>query len=95
MPAKAFFPVPKVDSTFIKIEFYEKLVHKVDDEDFLFKIIRQAFGQRRKKIINSLSCFSPNRAFFASLGVDSHCRAENITLEKYINFANQLKELHA
>jgi len=99
--ASAFDPIPKVDSTFSKINFYNKPLYEVVDEDFLFKVIRKAFSSRRKKIINSLpvarkgtALLGENkRKFFSSLGIDPNLRAENISLKEYVLIANKLNGL--
>jgi len=84
----AFTPIPKVDSSFISLEFYSNLPCKAEDENLLFKIIRAAFSQRRKKIANSLSGFVTAQDFFSSLNIDSDVRAENVSLEEYVAIAN-------
>ncbi|MBU1523862.1 MAG: ribosomal RNA small subunit methyltransferase A [Candidatus Omnitrophica bacterium] len=91
IPSSAFYPVPKVNSSFIKIELYRDSPHsKVRNVDYLFKIIRQAFSQRRKKIINSLSLPKDGDKFLASLGISPNVRAENLSLQEYISLANKL-----
>jgi 16S rRNA (adenine1518-N6/adenine1519-N6)-dimethyltransferase len=90
IPAKAFSPVPKVDSSFISIDFYKELPQTAKDEDFLFKLIRKAFSQRRKKISNSLSQFTSSQHFFSSLKISPDVRAENISLKQYVAIANRI-----
>jgi len=88
--ASAFEPVPKVNSTFSKINFYRKLPFAAENEDFLFKVIRKAFSSRRKKIINSLPVLEDKLKFFSSLEIGPNLRAENISIEKYVSIANRL-----
>jgi len=88
--ASAFDPIPKVDSTFSKINFYSKPPYKAKDEDFLFKVIRKAFSSRRKKIINSLNLPKSNQSFFESAGLNLNLRPENLSLKDYVYIANQL-----
>ncbi|MBU1809801.1 MAG: ribosomal RNA small subunit methyltransferase A [Candidatus Omnitrophica bacterium] len=90
IPSSAFYPVPKVDSSFVKIEFYrDSPYNKVRNVDYLFKIVRQAFSQRRKKIINSLSLLKDGDKFLSSLGISPNVRAENLSLKEYISLANK------
>ena len=49
----AFYPVPEVDSCFLKINVREKGLYLTDEEK-LFKIIKACFEKRRKTILNSL-----------------------------------------
>ncbi|MBU2103327.1 MAG: 16S rRNA (adenine(1518)-N(6)/adenine(1519)-N(6))-dimethyltransferase RsmA [Candidatus Omnitrophota bacterium] len=90
IPARAFSPVPKVDSTFIKITFYRQVPHCASDESHLFTIVRAAFSQRRKKISNSLRSFIEDPTILKSLGIASCARAENISLSQYVALANAL-----
>ena len=54
VPAGCFMPAPKVDSAVIKITPYEKKPYSVADEKTLSRVIRGAFAQRRKTLLNSL-----------------------------------------
>lgn len=55
LSANQFFPRPKVDSVVLEIRFFEELPFPVKDEQFLFKVVKAAFGQRRKTLKNALS----------------------------------------
>lgn len=92
IPAKAFSPVPQVDSAFIRLKFYPQPIFKAKDEDFLFKIIRQAFSQRRKKIINSLPRLADNPDILKLLNINPDNRPENLSLKEYIHLTNKLDE---
>ncbi|MDB4349859.1 16S rRNA (adenine(1518)-N(6)/adenine(1519)-N(6))-dimethyltransferase RsmA, partial [Omnitrophica bacterium] len=50
-----FFPAPKVDAKLVKLTILRQPPVKVRDEKALFKVIRQAFAQRRKTLLASLS----------------------------------------
>lgn len=88
--ASAFEPVPKVDSTFSKFNFYRKFPLVAENEDFLFKVIGKAFSSRRKKIINALSLSKSNQSFFESAGLNLNLRPENLSLKDYVAIASQL-----
>lgn len=90
IPRQVFKPCPKVDSSFVKIEFYNKSVYEETNEACLFKVIRMAFNQRRKKIRNSLFLTDDECIFFSSLGIRPDSRAENISLSDYVLIANKL-----
>ncbi|MCK9615484.1 MAG: 16S rRNA (adenine(1518)-N(6)/adenine(1519)-N(6))-dimethyltransferase RsmA [Candidatus Omnitrophica bacterium] len=90
IPKGAFTPVPKIDSSFIALDFYDKPLHKAEDENLLLRVMRGAFGQRRKKISNSLSKFIATQDFFSSLKIDPNARAENISLKEYVDIANKI-----
>jgi len=92
IPKGAFTPAPKIDSSFITLEFHSKPLDKAENENLLFKIIREGFGQRRKKIANSLSRFIAAQDLFSSLNIDSNARPENISLKQYVNIANEISK---
>jgi 16S rRNA (adenine1518-N6/adenine1519-N6)-dimethyltransferase len=79
-----------VDSSFIQLEFYEKSPYAAVDEDFLFQIVRRAFGQRRKKVRNSLPIGGKNKDFLSAIGIEPDKRAENLSLNEYVVIANKL-----
>jgi len=90
IPKGAFTPIPKIDSSFMTLNFYSHIPYKAEDENLLFRIIREGFNQRRKKISNSLSRFAVTNDSFSSLGIDSDARAENISLKSYVDIANEI-----
>lgn len=81
IPAKAFWPKPKVDSYFVELEFYKSSLRKVKNEDCLFKIIRKAFSNKRKKISNSLEL--PE-----GIDINRNLRPQELSLRDYIKIVN-------
>jgi len=69
--------------------------YKVKNEKLLFSIIKNAFSQRRKTIANSLSGISGKVNIIGlldRLNISSKLRAENITLDQYVDMANAISE---
>lgn len=97
VPRTVFMPSPKVDSAIL----YLKLVHRdLDvDEDYLFKFIRSGFTKRRKNIMNSLSKGFVNiskeelKEILSSLELSGNLRAENLSLQDYINITKKYTEM--
>ena len=56
VPPECFLPAPKVTSSVLRMIPKEKPV-EVDDEAHFFSVVRAAFAQRRKKLLNSLMTF--------------------------------------
>ena len=88
-----FIPRPNVDSAVMRIDMYKQ--PPVDcDRTMLMKVIRGAFSQRRKTLVNSLgSEFSQyNKAqlaeFITSIGLPPDVRGEKLSLEKFAELAN-------
>ena len=53
--AGSFVPAPKVDSAVIRIKVDKERKYSVTDEKIMTRVIRGAFAQRRKTLVNSLS----------------------------------------
>ena len=89
----AFVPQPKVQSCFLHLKLLEKPLLQAHDETLLFKIIRQAFHQRRKMIQNSFLPLIPKEKLLPlleRLTIDPCKRAENLRLDDYVRIANDL-----
>jgi len=92
----AFYPNPKVQSSFLKCFFYKPAKYKASNEEALFSLIRHAFGQRRKTIYNSLSRFTRKAELLTilkELKINPKSRAENLGLNDYIEISNRLVRL--
>ena len=86
----AFYPRPKVDSCLLSMEILSEPSIKVEDEHLMFRIIRQAFSQRRKKVLNPLShdmflnmTKEEWGRIFETAGVNPALRAEDLALVDY------------
>lgn len=55
VPPSCFMPRPNVGSTVIRLNRYEKPPVETADEEFMFRLIRASFNQRRKTLVNGLS----------------------------------------
>ncbi len=54
VPAKSFFPAPKVDSAVLQIHLFDKPRYEVGDEKKFFALLRACFSGKRKQIHNTL-----------------------------------------
>ncbi len=90
----SFMPPPKVDSAVIRLDIHNEPTVETDSEEMLFKVIKAAFAQRRKTLLNTLSNSMPYEkaqiaeALSAS-GVPSTARAEQLKLEDFASIANE------
>lgn len=97
VPKVSFFPVPKVDSAVVQLEMRSKSPVVVEDEQFLFRVIRAAFNQRRKTLLNSLSsafaceCAKEDirNAIFGT-GIDANVRGEQLSLSDFAKISDAL-----
>ncbi|MFH0855992.1 MAG: 16S rRNA (adenine(1518)-N(6)/adenine(1519)-N(6))-dimethyltransferase RsmA [Candidatus Omnitrophota bacterium] len=86
-----FKPSPKVDSSFLKLKIRETPGVSVEDEGLFFKIVRSAFGKRRKTLRNSLwGVVLPEALseFFAKTSLEINIRPEDLTLGDFALLAN-------
>jgi 16S rRNA (adenine1518-N6/adenine1519-N6)-dimethyltransferase len=86
IPAAAFYPQPKVESCFLKMQFYHQPKVKVGSEALFFQLVRAAFNQRRKNILNALAAKWERKTVLQALakaGIDLRKRAEQLSLEDF------------
>ncbi len=93
VPNTVFMPKPKVGSSVIKLTVNKE--KKSQDINSLEKVLRAGFQMRRKTILNSLSSGlaiekRDLKEVLESLGLKENFRAENLTLEDFLNLAEKL-----
>ncbi len=84
VPPTVFQPRPKVDSALIRWRFTEARARSIKNEKFFREIVKQAFGQRRKMLRNSL------KEFVDKTGFDFTRRPEQLSVSEWIELANEL-----
>ncbi len=94
---RAFYPCPQVDSIFLELDVLPTPPVQVINGDIFFKIIRSAFGKRRKTILNSLSASKLLKlkkadllAVFKRIGIDPNVRPEQLSLDEFARIANAI-----
>lgn len=94
--ASQFFPRPKVDSEVLEITFRDSLKYS-GNEEFLYRVIKAAFGQRRKNLKNALAGSELHIAAETSMhalenaDIDPTRRAETLTVEEFVRLSRRLK----
>lgn len=94
--AGSFMPAPKVDSAVVQIELYSEPPVQVKSEKMLFNVIKAAFGQRRKTLVNALSSAFPHKSkgelteLVTSCGFSATVRGEALTIEQFALLADKL-----
>ena len=88
-----FVPRPKVYSSLVLFDRKEPMPEAVNYK-FFKRIVKMAFSQRRKKIINSLKPLKIDKdelmLCLKKVGINPQDRAEDIELKKYVLFSNEL-----
>lgn len=90
VPPGCFSPPPKVDSAVIRLQPYTEIPNPVGDVALLDQLVSTAFNQRRKTISNSLKKMIP-RETLPEQGIDPSSRAENLSLQDYIQLTRSLE----
>ena len=89
----AFSPRPKVVSTVLRLIPQARPRAPVGDPAFFERVVRAAFAQRRKTLLNNLkSHFEALRVneVLAGCEIDPARRAETLSLEEFANLSNKL-----
>ena len=87
VPPGAFFPPPKVDSAIARLTPLAKIDHPVDNHDDFSKLVKQAFGQRRKTIRNTLKGLLTSEQI-ESLDIEPSARAESLSVKNFTQLTN-------
>ncbi|EEI81993.1 16S rRNA (adenine(1518)-N(6)/adenine(1519)-N(6))-dimethyltransferase RsmA [Anaerococcus tetradius] len=94
VPKSVFMPQPKIDSTVLKLKLRK---YRDDvDESKLFAIVHAGFNKRRKTILNSLADAVDKeklRLAFDKLGINEKLRAENLSLDDFIDLTKTIETL--
>ncbi len=96
VPPESFMPPPKVTSAVIKMDIKNHVKPQVSDQKNLFKVIRAAFSQRRKTLVNALSSVYPvSKEDIAKIVKDitnnEKIRGEQLDLCQFIQISEKLK----
>ena len=89
VPAEAFDPAPKVESAFVRCVPHRLLPYIANDTQKFSQVVTMAFSQRRKTIRNTLKPLLSDSDFIA-LNLDSQLRAENLSVQKFVEISNYL-----
>ncbi|MBR3353926.1 MAG: 16S rRNA (adenine(1518)-N(6)/adenine(1519)-N(6))-dimethyltransferase RsmA [Oscillospiraceae bacterium] len=93
----AFRPQPKVTSCVIRLKIRKEPLVEVSDNKWFFKVVRAAFGQRRKTALNAISALlgiskDDVRKAMKDSGIQENARAEALTMEMFAVLADNLRK---
>ena len=89
VPPGAFRPPPKVDSAVVRLVPRDASEVGIDDPALFARVVRDAFGQRRKTLRNALSQVCDAAAITAA-GIRPELRAEQLPVADFVRLANAL-----
>ncbi len=96
VPSGCFFPRPKVDSAVIRIETYKTPLYTKQEIEQASRLIKAAFGTRRKTLVNSLSSVYPDKSKkeladkLIELGFSETVRGEKLAAGEFVKLAKAL-----
>lgn len=101
VPKTVFIPQPNVDSAVIHLKRRTKPLVEVDNESFFFSLVKAAFAQRRKTLINNLTSQMPNGKekkeqilnILAEAEIDPSRRGESLSIQEFARLSNLLYPL--
>ena len=98
VPPNCFMPRPNVGSAVVKLNRFETPSVEALDEAFLFALIRAAFGQRRKMLVNALTgagefSFAKEQveAALEKMGISAQIRGEKLSLREFSELGKLLR----
>ena len=95
VPPHCFVPQPKVTSAVIRLTKRFNPSAQAADEELMFRIIRGAFNQRRKTLVNAMSAAFPetDRSQWSEIleicGIDTNIRGEKLNLGDFARISNE------
>lgn len=99
VPPSCFIPQPKVTSSVIRLRRREKRPAEVHDERLMFRVIRAAFNQRRKTLVNALSSQlgildkASAADVLTNCGFDTKIRGETIDIVGFAKIADEISTI--
>lgn len=96
VPNDSFIPQPEVTSEVIKLNIREDKPVKVSNKEVMFRIIKCAFMQRRKTLLNALTnakVFETKEegiSILNEIGLDQNIRAEKLNLNDFSNITDKI-----
>ena len=97
VPPSCFMPQPKVGSSVIKLDIYDKPPVETNDPAYMFRIIRAGFNMRRKTLVNALLGGSLGltkekiESALAEMSLSPTIRGEVLTLAQFAQLADILR----
>jgi 16S rRNA (adenine1518-N6/adenine1519-N6)-dimethyltransferase len=94
VPAKAFYPPPKVESAVVRI-CPRPIANPPRDPKFLDRIVRQGFANKRKMLRNNLKdTIDSDRLneILEQLQINPQIRAENLSIAQWVLLSDRLLE---
>jgi len=95
VPKNVFIPAPNVDSAIVKLTIKDEIEFKPLSEVHFYNLVRSAFKQRRKTLVNNLFVrYNEEKVILISyledLELNGQIRAENLSVSDFIRLSDYL-----
>ena len=92
-----FMPKPNVDSAVVIFDLYDEKPYKVNNEKFFLELIKKAFANRRKTLVNNLNqgyniSKEDATSLIEELGLSSTVRSEALSIEQFTVLSDELEK---
>ena len=98
VPARAFYPAPKVDSAILRIDLKDEVPLTSNQRDSFFRLVQAGFSERRKQLHNSLAHGLHRKdavvqAWLSAASIDPARRAETLSIEEWLQLWHKMEKL--
>lgn len=98
VPARAFYPAPKVDSAILRIDLKDEVPLTPGQRDSFFRLVQAGFSQRRKQIHNSLTHGLHRKnvevqAGLLAANIEPSRRAETLSIEDWLRLWHEMEKI--
>ena len=98
VPARAFYPAPKVDSAILRIDLKDEVPLTSNQRDSFFRLVQAGFSERRKQLHNSLAHGLHRKdavvqAWLSAASIDPARRAETLSIEEWLQLWYKMEKL--
>lgn len=94
VPPSCFIPQPKVTSAVVRLRMRDKPPAELKDEALFFRVVRAAFGMRRKTLTNALSAVFTElgkekiEKIITDCGFDPRVRGERLSIGEFAKISD-------
>ena len=96
VPRHMFIPQPDVDSAVVDIQPWAQKPLQADNEELFHRLVKAAFGQRRKTLNNALKTLYMDAALLqealAQVNIDGTRRGETLSVAEFVALSNAIGE---
>jgi 16S rRNA (adenine1518-N6/adenine1519-N6)-dimethyltransferase len=97
VPARSFYPAPKVDSAILRVEVDPRAPLSRAERDQFFRVVQAGFSERRKQLHNSLThgLHQKNeivREWLIQANIEASRRAETLSVEEWLHLWRTIEQ---